>query len=347
MSQVLQSRTHAVRHLAASYKPQDKLTSEITPSHYALVARRWTPLALAPLALILFFVFAAFPAQGATCPVFSEPGWGPTCTWQNNYGVAPAEVKVTFGKCPLIPTTATLVYPAGRYLGTAEIFALYYNGATCTPIPMPDWISFTPVSGPVYSTPAGTVQMTIDPTKGGGTIILEWSFNGRSQSALIGEMYDQNGANFATFNDDGTRECGFGTFYVITDTPPVSPGSTGTGLDLGPNFPRSGCEGQCGSPINLTNGNTWLQADDYELPGLEPIAPRKGEDGSRVTVALTAGERRRGTVRSHRPRNNASAGSSVLRLWPHGIGRCVTAGSRVRLAGVKTQHRPVLRLDSW
>jgi hypothetical protein len=24
----------------------------------------------------------------------------------------------------------------------------------------------------------------------------------------------------------------------------------------------------CGSPINLTNGNTWLQADDYELPGL-------------------------------------------------------------------------------
>jgi len=38
--------------------------------------------------------------------------------------------------------------------------------------------------------------------------------------------------------------------------------------DLGSSFPRSGCEGMCGSPINLTNGNTWTQADDYELPGL-------------------------------------------------------------------------------
>lgn len=38
--------------------------------------------------------------------------------------------------------------------------------------------------------------------------------------------------------------------------------------DLGPSCPRSGSEGTCGSPITLTNGNTWTQADDYELPGL-------------------------------------------------------------------------------
>ena len=36
----------------------------------------------------------------------------------------------------------------------------------------------------------------------------------------------------------------------------------------GPSCPRSGGEGMCGSPINLTDGDTWVQADDYELPGL-------------------------------------------------------------------------------
>lgn len=41
-----------------------------------------------------------------------------------------------------------------------------------------------------------------------------------------------------------------------------------TNLDLGPASPRSGCEGVCGKPINLSNGDTWIQADDYELPGL-------------------------------------------------------------------------------
>jgi len=38
--------------------------------------------------------------------------------------------------------------------------------------------------------------------------------------------------------------------------------------DLGASSPRSGCEGICGSPINLTNGNTWTRQQDYALPGL-------------------------------------------------------------------------------
>jgi len=37
--------------------------------------------------------------------------------------------------------------------------------------------------------------------------------------------------------------------------------------DLGATL-RSGCEGICGSPINLTNGNTYIQQQDYSLPGL-------------------------------------------------------------------------------
>lgn len=38
--------------------------------------------------------------------------------------------------------------------------------------------------------------------------------------------------------------------------------------DLGAAAPRSGCEGRCGSPINLTNGNTWIQRQDYSVPGI-------------------------------------------------------------------------------
>jgi uncharacterized protein DUF6531 len=38
--------------------------------------------------------------------------------------------------------------------------------------------------------------------------------------------------------------------------------------DLGSSAPRSGCEGICGSPINLASGNTWIQRQDYSLPGL-------------------------------------------------------------------------------
>lgn len=39
--------------------------------------------------------------------------------------------------------------------------------------------------------------------------------------------------------------------------------------DLGPaGTSKSGCEGICGSPINLTNGNTYIQHQDYTLPGL-------------------------------------------------------------------------------
>jgi len=119
--------------------------------------------------------------------------------------------------------------------------------------------------------------MTIDPSKGGGSVLLA-AFRSDTKcggvvtgTAFLTQFFwlDQNGVRFADFDvGTGTQTSPGGTFLVTTDTAFVSPGSTGTSLDLGPNFPRSGCEGQCGSPINLTNGNTWLQADDYELPGL-------------------------------------------------------------------------------
>jgi hypothetical protein len=38
--------------------------------------------------------------------------------------------------------------------------------------------------------------------------------------------------------------------------------------DLGAATPRSGCEGTCGSPINLANGNVWIEKQDYSIPGI-------------------------------------------------------------------------------
>ncbi len=38
--------------------------------------------------------------------------------------------------------------------------------------------------------------------------------------------------------------------------------------DLGSSCPRSGGEGTCGRPINLRNGNTWIEQQDYSLAGL-------------------------------------------------------------------------------
>ncbi len=66
----------------------------------------------------------------------------------------------------------------------------------------------------------------------------------------------------------------FAGYYKYNSTPPGSP----TGLtvtvtqdntpDLGAATPRSGCEGTCGSPINLTSGNVWLEKQDYSVPGI-------------------------------------------------------------------------------
>jgi len=141
---------------------------------------------------------------------------------------------------------------------------------------MPAWISFNPTGS---SPPTGgwtTVKMTIDPSKGtGGSILL--GFIGRDPSVNGGAWhllylstwtwYDQNGTQFGSFNEvTGTFTDGYGSFFFSTDSFPGS--SNNTSLDLGPSFPRSGCEGMCGMPINLTNGNTWARADEYELPGL-------------------------------------------------------------------------------
>jgi len=114
--------------------------------------------------LLLAFLplFAVSPARGNNCPVFSWPNSADT-------------IKVTYGKCPLAPATATITTPGyPNDHSQWEIVALNpFNPASCPAaiVPMPAWISFEPSSG--LSTPALSIKMTIDPTKGGGSVTLD------------------------------------------------------------------------------------------------------------------------------------------------------------------------------
>jgi RHS repeat-associated protein len=202
--------------------------------------------------------------QGATCPVFAQPG-GPNTD----------KITITYGSCPKTPVTITFTnnFSGGTSIPweMTALDPLSAHNGTCNALPLPAWISITPDSGP---STGWTVKVTIDPTKGGGTLVLGfWQsevVNGQT-FWLLGfgtpsYWYDPNGNQFAVWDQTvGTPSCP-GSGYVTVDTSGSAP--TGSSLDLGPDSPRSGCEGQCGSPINLTNGNTWVQADDYELPGL-------------------------------------------------------------------------------
>ncbi len=199
-----------------------------------------TRLGLASTALILL-LFAPTPARGNNCPVFS---------WPNSADI----IKVTYGKCPLVPATATITANGGPFDHAQwEIVALYpFNPGACPAkiVPMPAWISFEPSSG--SSTGAVSIKMTIDPTKGGGSVTLGFFESDQAvcsgNSGLLGvdfpggavapNWFDQNGVQFIRDGPNGTFAYGFGTWIVSTDAPSVSPGSTS--LDLGPSCPRSG-----------------------------------------------------------------------------------------------------------
>src|SRR5437660_2762713 len=150
--------------------------------------------------LLLAFLplLAASPARGNNCPVFSWPNQRDT-------------IKVTYGNCPLAPATATIT-ARGSTGDTSqwEIVALNpFNPASCPAaiVPMPAWISFEPSSGP--SAGAVSIKMTIDPTKGGGSVtlgmftsslapcsgqgILGVNFPG---GAVAPNWFDQNGIEF-------------------------------------------------------------------------------------------------------------------------------------------------------
>jgi YD repeat-containing protein len=119
----------------------------------------------------------------------------------------------------------------------------------------------------------------------------------RSQDWAVGNWvvtdsagtHTYSSSNFAVIN--GTDGNYTGTFTYTPAYPPTNPpypvqfvvgnggpdnptilwatfGPADNSPDLGSSSPRSGCEGICGSPINLASGNTWIQRQDYSLPGL-------------------------------------------------------------------------------
>jgi hypothetical protein len=57
-----------------------------------------------------------------------------------------------------------------------------------------------------------------------------------------------------------TASCGFGSASASVTIYPSN--------DRAGPCPTGNCEGNVGHPINLTNGNVWMQQRDYSLPGL-------------------------------------------------------------------------------
>ncbi len=78
-------------------------------------------------------------------------------------------------------------------------------------------------------------------------------------------FYDNLATTTATYpiydSTGDARTIGLPPMFYVTVHPDNS-------TDLGGDVGSSSCEGTCGMPINLTNGNTWIKQQDYSLPGL-------------------------------------------------------------------------------
>ena len=71
-------------------------------------------------------------------------------------------------------------------------------------------------------------------------------------------------ANAPTENDYFVDDCWPSLFWApVTITPTTNPPDNGSNLG-----PCDDCNTQAGAPINVTNGNVWVQQRDYRLPGL-------------------------------------------------------------------------------
>jgi YD repeat-containing protein len=289
-------------------------------------------------ALVLLLMATPSASAQGSGPVFSQPNYMGICCASN------AQINVTYGNSALVPATATFT-PA--YAGSGqitsgfwEIVAIDTTGGFSCPghiKPMPAWISFRPSSGPLGT--FQNIKMTIDPTKGGGTVLLAAVFSpydnydyfttcppngGTTLFAGMGwgnevDWIDQNGKIFGAFANQtnfAANPWGMGTWYVTTDTAGTDQGTTG--LDLGPSCPRAGAENMCGSPINLTNGNTWVHASDYALPGIGggiPLARTWNSEWLNNSPFIQAGMFGESWQSTYEKRMQIVAGGTQIRYW--------------------------------
>jgi len=110
------------------------------------------------------------------------------------------------------------------------------------------------------------IAVTVSPNNGVLGCTGAWvGEGGTSAQFFCGAGVNQSGAFSITgtiVNQlSGLGSTGSAALTVVANGPPASGGNLGTGG-------KNGCNCTAGKPINLTDGNTWIQERDYAVPGL-------------------------------------------------------------------------------
>ncbi len=217
-------------------------------------------------------------------PFFSETGSTVCCTFPPGTNTATATLTVNGVKTS--ENTGVLAKASYAWCSACGSNIIVFNdpGVT-TPVTIQPVTMSASVNPSVVNPGGSNPELTVIVKNSLGNLLKGGPFASsvcdvfKGQSFLNYNQWDLSNPNvtaqysLSLIQPPTTEVCNIQVYSYVVDgtltaTTTVTFQEPPNSADLGPSFPRSGCEGMCGSPINLTNGNTWLQADDYELPGL-------------------------------------------------------------------------------
>jgi YD repeat-containing protein len=228
----------------------------------------------------------------ATVTISCPPGyagyeWGPALTSANGFvlmpspgvavycGDAPTSTSAPFGISPYVfggtsPVTDTITatVPQGNSISRTITINPIFPTLTLSPG------SLTDGSG---QTVTATISTGVQVYNGAGNYNLTSNANGLEVPSGVGIPDGKSSFQFQI--SQGTA-VSTNTLVTITATPSspvriygansasatilVRPAGAVSPADIGP----AACVVACGHPINLTNGNVWIQERDYSVPGL-------------------------------------------------------------------------------
>lgn len=214
-------------------------------------------------AVLTTFAFAAAPAlQAQTCEHISNPGSESMSAYITLNGTPVAEgMVVPLGSNFRIDSIATAT---GSCTGMGWVPNA--NPPRCEP------------TGYTYERVPNHTQVSVEIST--GTDLLGWvvgnvyGTGGPNQHVINSASSDTTGPNYQYAGWKGTYK--FRIFANINTTPcNLAPNQTEEKIitvhvgdnDDGPNCGTTSCNVNVGKPINVTNGNMYLQQTDYRLPG--------------------------------------------------------------------------------
>src|SRR5579863_10542881 len=234
------------------YALGDTMTSPRLPEHVRFTIRAFILKILCIVALALAAGIPAHAQKQTASQTFT--GQNPDCTWTVQVTLTLDETTLPNAGTPIQGTSTASLSQSGTGCGAGLTpqtpYASYQGeGADDT---FNDWkVTDTFGNTYTYSTGPNGVPDPVVPCATTGTFqSCTFSFTNYS---LVPPY---------TFEFDGS-ELGAEAFLYVTVgvAPDTSP-------DLGAPSSDYDCRGVCGSPINITNGNVWVQEQDYSLPGL-------------------------------------------------------------------------------